>query len=128
MDALNREEARIESSVVGKDYKNENYRVFSYKSRGRYLEQIKRYSKFYSSNQLKVICSESLFRNPRKVLKELFLFLGIDDSVEIKDLSAKNIAQIKPKVDHEAVQYLTEYFKQYNKELFEYLNEQYEWR
>ena len=48
---------------------------------GYYYEQIQRYQKFFSPNQIKIFIFEEFDRNPKEVVKETMDFLGIDGSL-----------------------------------------------
>ena len=66
-----------------------------YKKRGLYFEQLKRYEKYLEKNQLLILSSEEFFANPQKVLKQVFGFLGVDETFQCPDLSARNIGENK---------------------------------
>ena len=51
-----------------------------YKKRGFYYEQLKRYYDLYGSQKIRVFLFEDLQTDPKKVLQEIFRFLGADES------------------------------------------------
>lgn len=67
---------------------------FSYLSRGKYLEQINNWLKYYKKDQLLLLKSEDLFENPKEVLNQTYKFLGIDPYIP-GDLSTKNKGEKK---------------------------------
>ena len=98
-----------------------------YKQRGFYLEQIKRYQSYLKKNQLLILSSEGFFTNPQKVLRQVFEFLGIDETFKYPDLSPRNVGKNKAPVPKEVYEYLNEYFKPYNRRLYSYLNRDFGW-
>ena len=60
--------------------------LFYYTDRIKYLDQIKRYLKYFSSDQLKIIVYDDFRNDNQKVLNELYQFLNVsqDFKVELK--------------------------------------------
>ena len=50
----------------------------SYKSRGFYGEQMERYRNVFPEKQMKIFLYEDFVKDPKKILREIFLFLGVD--------------------------------------------------
>src|SRR4030067_585144 len=94
----------------------------SFKKRGLYLEQIKRYESYLKKKQLLILSSEEFFVNPQKVLKQVFDFLGVDKTFKCRDLSPRSVASNKAPVPREVYDYINEYFKPHNQRLYNYLN------
>jgi len=70
--ALQEEERRIQKNFsCGRRY--------SYKDRGKYIEQINRFLKYFPREQMFFIISKELKNEPEKVLKDLYHFLGIEE-------------------------------------------------
>ena len=77
--AFNSEEERI----------NKNWSpIYHYKSKGFYYKQLKRYYDLFPKNQIKIILFKDIIAEPEKVLKEVFEFLGIDNTFKA-DISKK---------------------------------------
>lgn len=95
---------------------------FSYRERGIYVRQVKRYLELFKDEQLHILGSNSLFGNPNSTLKELFKFLNIATDVEIEDTRAKNVNPIKKNVPKKVYEYLDNFYKPYNEELREILS------
>jgi hypothetical protein len=99
-----------------------------YKSRGLYLEQLKRYESYLKDGRLLILSSEEFFSNPQKILKQVFRFLGVDETFECPNLTPKNVGKNKPPVPREVFEHLNEYFKLPNRRLYKYLNRDLGWR
>ena len=127
MEALESEEERIDQFVKKRDYKNFNFIHFSYKKRGIYKEQLERYFSLFDRENILILNSEEFFENPRKVLSEIFNFLGVNIDAEIRDLSSKNVTINREKVEDCVYEYLNKYFSMHNEELFEFLNRRFDW-
>lgn len=54
------------------------HRVFSYVDRGFYAEQVRRYQRFFSEDQLCFLPYEDLRKAPDKTMRSIFSFLGVD--------------------------------------------------
>jgi hypothetical protein len=70
--ALDREPQRLAKNFYCR-------RIFSYQDRGRYLQQIKRYTDIFDRSQLLFLLFEDLVDSTDQVLAELYRFLGVDD-------------------------------------------------
>src|SRR4030066_415696 len=92
----------------------------SYKKRGLYLEQLQRYEKYLKKNQLLILSSEEFLSNPQKVLKQVFRFLGVDETFKCSNLSPRHVGKNKTPVPPEVYEYLNEYFKPHNRRLHNY--------
>lgn len=89
-EALKAEEARIrEGWACG----------WHYKARGFYYGQVKRYHDLFGRERLRVFLYEDLCSDPRRVLKEISRFLGVDDSFmpDLKRVHNKGRYQTRPR-------------------------------
>ena len=77
--ALNLEESRLARALEARDFKDPAFRLYSYQSRGLYLEQIKRYHALFPREKVFIGSSEQLFSRPKESLRAVSSFLGIDD-------------------------------------------------
>jgi hypothetical protein len=77
-EAMAAEEARLAGPIARGDYRDEAYRAFSYKARGRYLEQIERYWAHFPRENLLALRAEDLFANPAGTVRRVFDFLELD--------------------------------------------------
>jgi hypothetical protein len=58
----------------------------------------------------------------------VYLFLGVDPNIEISDLSPKQVGFNREPVDAAVYDYLNDYYKTSNQELFDYIAKDFEWR
>jgi hypothetical protein len=127
MEALRKEEERLAPIIEAEDYKNPAYRIYSYKRRGIYYEQIERYFNFFSQEQLLVLNSEELSVAPSTVLDRISGFIGMDIKTELKDQTQRNVSMNKTKVDNGVYEYLDTYFQGYNETLFGLIGRRFDW-
>jgi hypothetical protein len=64
----------------------------TYVDRGYYLKQIERYLKYYDLSQIKIILFDDLKRIPKKIVADIFKFIGVDFSYSNIDFTVKNAA------------------------------------
>lgn len=127
MEALQAEESRLGPILASGDYFNRNFRHFAYKARGRYAEQLERYFKLFSREQILILPSEAFFLNTADSLQKIFSFIGVDPIFEVKDLSPKFVAKNREVVDPEVIDYLNKYFEPYNQALYKLLGVNFDW-
>jgi hypothetical protein len=128
LEALRAEEERLKPVLDRQDYKNDIFIHHSYKSRGLYYEQIKRYLDYFPTRNILVINSETLFTQPDDTLRRVFKFVGVDTEFTVKDLKARNVGSNKTEIDPGVHEYLEDYFRFHNQELYELIGENYGWR
>jgi len=127
MEALLKEERRLESALHLKDYKNYSFIHHSYKSRGHYCEQLERYLKLFPRQQVLILTSEEFFNNPYNTLKQVTDFTGVGSDFKVKDSRPRNVATNKEQVSVEVYKYLNDYFKPHNEALYELLGKDLDW-
>jgi len=127
MEAFKKEESRLEESVLRKDYKSKAFVHFSYKSRGRYHEQLSRYFKLFGRENILVIKSEEFFKNTQSELKRILAFLGVNQTIEFSDFAVHGKGKNRTEVSQKVYDFLNEYFEDENKKLAELLGEDYYW-
>lgn len=128
MEAFQQEEARLEPIYRSKDYFNKDLRDFSYKLRGHYAEQLERYFKLFPREQLLILSSDDFFANTQDCLNRIFKFIDLEMNVRIEDLSPKFVAKNKESVNREVVDYLNDYFRPKNQELYKLLGTDFGWK
>ncbi len=107
-------------------YYSYNHHRYSYTRRGLYLEQLRRWVQHYPRSRLLVVQSERLFREPAAVSAAVYQFLGLRPH-RLEQYSAfyqGNYARAMP-VDLRAK--LSAYFEPYNRELYQWLGEEFDW-
>ena len=127
-DALAMEKKRLMRPIESRDYKALSFRQYSYQARGMYLEQILRFQKLFTNEQILIIGSDELLGEPEKTLTQTFNFLAIDSEYQIHDLEFKNIGGNKQEISKHAYKKLTDHFRPHNEALFEYLGTTFPWR
>ena len=81
----------------------------------------------FSREQLLILNSEDLFKEPHKVLSIVFTFLGLDENFEINDLRPRNVGSNRTMVESKVYEYLDDYFFPYNQALYQRLGQQFDW-
>ena len=118
LEALQAEQQRLageeERICADPAYRGLTHRLFSYKARGLYAEQLTRWLPWIECGQLMVVQSEQLFESPREVMPEIFRFLGVDPDYPSLDVGAENIGWNRIEVAPEARAYLEDYFREPN--------------
>lgn len=128
MEALQKEEERLKPVIAKQDYKNDAFRHYSYKSRGVYHEQIKRYLDYFPMNRILVMNSETLFKQPEDTLRRIFQFIGIDQEFTVKNLKPRNVGKKnRTEIDSDVYDYLEDYFRPHNQYLYELIGQNYGW-
>lgn len=97
--AMAAEEARLADVLARGDYKSEAYRAYTYKARGRYLEQLERYWAHFPRESLLVLRAEDLFEDPGGLLAGLCDFLGLDRPTGGGDFRPENVGSNREAVD-----------------------------
>ncbi|NEQ70187.1 MAG: sulfotransferase domain-containing protein [Symploca sp. SIO2D2] len=126
-DAFAKEEERLKSSLESQDFKSNAFIHCSYKSRGLYAEQLARYMKAFSRKQILVLESDTFFSKPSNTLQKIFKFLEIETELPIENLKPRNVGNNRTKADPKIYDYLENYFRPKNQELYELLDETYCW-
>lgn len=85
-DALLKEEDRI---------KNNWELIYHYRAVSRYYEPIKAFLENF--NNVKIVLNEDLAKDPHRVLAEVFEFLGVDTTFQVKDSTTKHNMSGKPR-------------------------------
>jgi len=128
-EAIKNEHKRLEGEVE-KMMKDESYysyahQHFTYLERGKYVDQLKNWFKYFNNNQILILPSESFFNNIHISLKKVFEFLNLSvkSEIEKKIYNLGNYSPLEPDIRKE----LSEYFSPYNKRLYAYLQRDYGW-
>jgi hypothetical protein len=127
MEALQAEEERLKPIIEKQDYKNNIFIHYSYKKRGLYYEQLKRYLNYFPMSNILVINSENLFTELDSTLRRILKFVDIDTEYTINDLKPRNVGSNRTKVDPDVYEYLEDYFCSHNQELYNLMGQNYGW-
>lgn len=125
--AFETEFSRIQPAIDAKNYKDDDFICHSYQSRGLYKEQLERYSSCFPKEHILLLESESFFSDPRKILKQVFKFVGVDEDYRVKDLKPRNVASNRSKVPLEVYENLNAFFSAHNEALYRFIGETYDW-
>lgn len=127
LEAFEQEEERLKEVKARRDYKNRIFINYSYKSRGLYAEQLKKYYARFSPDQILVLKSEDLFSHTMETLREIFGFMGVEQNFKPKNVAPKNVGENKMAVNQKVLDYLNEYFAPHNKSLYDLLHRDFGW-
>tara|TARA_B100000586_G_scaffold21996_1_gene14543 strand:+ start:1374 stop:2246 length:873 start_codon:yes stop_codon:yes gene_type:complete len=97
----------------------------SFLARGLYVEQLKIWFKIFDKKQIHITTTENLAMNPDKTFSEIFNFLEIPD-YKIPKLENKRKGNYLPMSKEMKIQ-LSNYFKPYNEELYELIEQKFNW-
>jgi hypothetical protein len=108
-------------------YYSYNHHRFSYMLRGVYIEQLRRWALHFPRSQLLVLQSERLFRDPAATTVAVQGFLGLrPQRFERYDPSYQGNYERGMSADLRTR--LASYFEPYNRELYQWLGEEFDWR
>jgi Sulfotransferase domain len=124
-EAVEAEEARLrgemDKMLEDERYISFNYEHFSYLSRGIYVDQLLRWSEFYSKEQMLVLKSEDLYGRTLDTLKLIQDFLHLPHWQPEPRALTKKSKRKYPQMNPAIRQQLEEYFEPHNQRLYEYL-------
>lgn len=133
--ALNTEEERLKIKSDHSDI------FFSYLQRSLYIEHILRFETLFGRAQIKILFLEELIQNTRRVLADVFYFLGLMDTPSLakaphlnRTLKSRGVLKMAfPMFASSAVisspdrQYLKSYFKEHDERLASWLGRKLPW-
>jgi hypothetical protein len=127
-EALDREPERLagerERLLSDPSYSGLSYAYFSYATRGRYAEQLEHWLAVFPREQLLVLDTAALFRDPDASVREVCEFAGIAH----RPLKSYGVRQARDYDQYAAVRpRLREYFAPHNQRLQELLDQEFEW-
>jgi len=127
MDALLAEEDRLRPVLETHDYKSNTFIHCSFKSRGRYREQLERYVEVFDREQLLILGAEKFYADPVSSVQQVCRFVGVDQDHTPVDLRPRNVGANRSAVDSGVYEYLDDYFESHNQALYELLGEDFDW-
>jgi hypothetical protein len=129
-DALDQEPERLagEEERLRKDpeYYSFNHQRYSYLRRGLYLEQLLRWTQHFPREQLLVLQSERLFRDPTGATAAVCRFLGLE-SHRLERYRPFLVGNYDPDWAPELRSRLASYFEPHNRELYRWLGQEFDW-
>jgi len=97
----------------------------SYLSKGLYENQIKIWFDNFPREQIHILCTEDMKKNPKESLLKIFQFLGIPNYT-LKNPQKQKSAEYKKMNDKTRERLLT-FYKPYNQKFFETIQEKFDW-
>ena len=116
----------VRKMLQDEHYRSLDHRNYSYLSRGKYVDQLLAWARFFDRSQMLVLRSEDLFRDTTDTLTRLLDFLEIPPWVPKKMHSIPNKREYTD-VSPVTRQRLADYFGPYNRMLYEYLEKDFGW-
>jgi hypothetical protein len=101
-----------------------------YLSRGVYIDQLLRWTRFFDKEQILVLKSEDFFENPKETLKVVLEFLGLPEwEPESEKLAGgkRNEGRYEREMDPATRRRLEEYFEPHNRRLYDFLGTDFGW-
>jgi hypothetical protein len=129
-EAVDREEERLDGEEErlcrNPAYYSWNHHRYSYVRRGVYLPQLRRWMQHFPRSQLLVLQSEWLFRDPLAATATVYGFLGLvpHQLRRYKTFLPGNYDRAMPEALHAR---LSEYYKPHNRELYQWLGQEFDW-
>lgn len=105
------------------------HQLYSYLSRGVYVDQLRRWAEFFDREQMLVLKSEDFFERPAETLEIVLGFLGLQGGVSAdKEVFGKrNEGRYERGIDPGTRQRLETLFGPHNERLYEYLGVDLRW-
>ena len=97
----------------------------SFLARGFYAEQLEKWFKLFSTNQIMIVPSEKLASDTQNTMSGIFKFLNLPE-FKIPDTKKVNVSQYS-KMNPATRKLLIDFFKPYNEELNNFSNIDFEW-
>jgi hypothetical protein len=117
------EEARLEREP---HYYSYNHHRYTYVRRGLYLEQLRRWAQHFPRSQMLILQSERLFRDPVGTTALVHNFLGLPPHPLRVDQPFRQ-REYDRKLPGERRAQLAAFFEPHNRELFQWLGEEFDW-
>ena len=116
-------------------FKHEKYPFrYDYIGRGRYVEQLKNYYKYFSKNSILILELSQLQTDPTSTLNTVCNFLEIEhfplkvlQEITKEKYNIGNYKYSKSNADEEALEFLKSYYMPFNERLYELLGYRYNW-
>lgn len=125
--ALSLEKERLAPLIASGDYRSGGIRRHSYKARGMYANQVRRFKDLFPPDRLLIIRSEKLFEQPHETLNEVVDFIGATHGLEQPQFAPQNMSENKADVPRSTRDSLDAGFEQPNRELAELLGRDLGW-
>ncbi len=128
-EAIEHEEDRLkgerEKIVADQSYPMYRYIVFSYLARGVYIDQVRNWFQSFPREQILILKSEDFFNHPPREFQRVLTFLGLPEW-KLNNYDIFNLGSYEG-MDPKMEDRLRTYFLPYNRELYEYIGENFNW-
>lgn len=128
-EALAAEPARMEGELdrMAADpyYYSRAHDFFSYRDRGVYLPQLRRWAELYSRERMLVMPAEELYADEQRAVNEVCAFLGLPPHP--LTVAERHNHLPAPAMNPGTKAELTEFYREHNRELFAWLGADYGW-
>ena len=119
-------EGEVEKMLNDETYYSFNHQHFSYLQRGIYIDQLERWTKKFTKEQMLILSSEDFYSNPNKICNEIFGFLNLPN-FNLNKIKVYNTGSNKSMRENTRKN-LLEYFKPHNEKLYNFLNKDFGWK
>ncbi|GGS82989.1 hypothetical protein GCM10010156_47060 [Planobispora rosea] len=106
-------------------YYSEAHDFFSYRDRGVYAPQVRRWLELFPRENVLIIAAEDLYRNEKETFAEVIRFLGLPEW-ELPVADRHNYLPA-PKMNPETAAELADFYRPHNEELFRLLDRKFPW-
>lgn len=117
------EKKQMHENSDGLDFRRYPYHLLKVS----YMEALKPWFAVFPKERILIIKSEAYFTDPAAILEQVLDFLGLPNYVNGRMLNVHNAGKYSEQMTPKMKGYLKEYFRPYNKELYEYLNIDFGW-
>ena len=108
-------------------YYSDDYYLYGYLQRGIYVDKLKHWIECFSKDQILILQSEELFRNPEVEYKKILKFLELPDW-KLKEYKQYKAGKYKkPEMTATTKNFLKEFFKPHNQRLYELTGKNFHW-
>lgn len=128
MQALTEEDALMEKRIRNREFDKRDFALYSYKYRGHYADQIRNYLQYFNPDQIYSASTEAVFTDPVNSLNKMFAFLSIRQEVNLGKVHPINTGYNKESVEGEVYEYLEDYFKPLNEDLYHLIGKRFSWQ
>ena len=102
------------------------FQMHSYKTRGLYAQQLRRWLQFFPREQMLILDSSKFYKNTDEVYARVLDFLSLQP-FHLQQYEAKLVGGYREKMSPETRAQLVEYFKPHNDYLYELLGQRFRW-
>lgn len=129
-EALEMEDKRLAGEVEAlendENYYSYNHHRYAYILRGRYIDHIEKWLRFFDKENLLLIQAEKMFTEPNAICSKIFDFLNLS-GYTVRNIKHHHKASYDRNISPESYEVFLSYFKESNQRLFDFLGYEYDW-